>query len=115
MTMLPFNRVIVLLAFARICIAQSPTVTLPSGIIVGMTTSLPSATASVNQFLGIPFAKSPPERFSPPQEPPSWSTLNTTAFKPACVQQFVGNDAARQFTKEVFNNPGKELGTFRPV
>lgn len=67
-----------------------PTVTIDSGIVVGTTTALPSATVRVNKFLGIPFAASPPERFSPPQSAQSWSgALDASAFKPACIQQFV--------------------------
>lgn len=67
----------------------SPVVLLPSGPIIGTTTSLPSATATVNKFLGIPFAQSPPERFSPPQDASRWRIpLNATAVKPACIQQF---------------------------
>jgi len=67
----------------------SPVVVLPSGPVVGTTTALPSATAIVNKFLGIPFAQSPPERFSPPQDASRWwQPLNATTFKPACIQQF---------------------------
>jgi len=67
----------------------SPVVVLPSGPVIGTTTALPSATAVVNQFLGIPFAQSPPERFSPPQDASRWrQPLNATTFKPACIQQF---------------------------
>lgn len=43
-----------------------PTATIDAGVVVGTTTSLPAATASVNKFLGVPFAQSPPERFAPP-------------------------------------------------
>lgn len=69
--------------------ATAPTVTLSSGVLVGKTTSLPSATAAVNNFLGVPFAQSPPERFAPPAAATKWSSpyhaVNRTA---ACVQQF---------------------------
>lgn len=67
-----------------------PTATIDAGVVHGTTTSLPAATATVNKYLGIPFAASPPVRFSPPQKPHSWSTpINATAFKPACIQQFM--------------------------
>lgn len=67
-----------------------PTATIDAGIVHGTTTSLPAATATVNKYLGIPFAASPPVRFSPPEKPQSWSTpMNATAFKPACIQQFM--------------------------
>lgn len=68
----------------------SPTATIDAGVVVGKATSLPNGLGpSVNQFLGIPFAQSPPERFSPPRNVSAFSKpLNATAWKPACVQQF---------------------------
>lgn len=87
-------------------IAQAPTVTLSIGEVIGTTTSLPTATATVNKFLGIPFAQSPPERFSPPTAPGKVSTpINATAWKPACIQQFVYPLASQEFTELVFNTP----------
>jgi carboxylesterase type B len=66
-----------------------PTATIGAGLIVGKTTSLPAALGPVNQFLGVPFAKSPPERFSPPQPHARFrEPLNATAVGPACFQQF---------------------------
>jgi carboxylesterase type B len=109
--------------------AASPIVVLPSGPVMGTTTSLPSATVTVNKFLGIPFAQSPPERFSPPGNVTRWrQPLNATAFKPACIQQFnckpatspvalltlmvlmheIDPLAAQQFTEALFNNPAPE-------
>ncbi len=67
----------------------SPTVTIANGVLHGTTVSLPSATAAVNKFLGVPFAQSPPLRFAPPQPAKSWATpLDVTVWKPACIQQF---------------------------
>lgn len=67
----------------------SPTVSLDSGLIVGTRISIPSAGAIVDQFLGVPFARSPPERFSPPSKPEKWDgLLETKHVKPACIQQF---------------------------
>ncbi len=43
------------------------------GVITGIITSLPSATAIVNKVLGIPFAAPPPERFSPLTYPQAWA------------------------------------------
>lgn len=91
--------------------AARPTVTIASGVIVGTTTTLPSATAAVNQYLGVPFAQSPPLRFAPPESPAAWSTsLDASQIKPACVQQFAGvlpfAPAASQsvkIIKDVFN------------
>ncbi|KAI8311553.1 Cocaine esterase [Colletotrichum sp. SAR11_59] len=81
--------------------AATPSVTIASGVVVGAT-SAPGA----NTYLGIPFAKSPPERFSPPQAPASWSTpLTATAFKPACIQQFSDSGNAQTLQKAIFGNP----------
>jgi carboxylesterase type B len=68
---------------------EAPTATIDTGVLIGKSTSLPAALGPVNQFLGIPFAQSPPERFSPPQAAVrSSSPINATAWKPACLQQF---------------------------
>ncbi|PLB52302.1 putative carboxylesterase hlo [Aspergillus steynii IBT 23096] len=64
-----------------------PTAVLDSGAIVGTTTSLPSSTAVVKQYLGIPFG-APPVRFSPPRPVPRWSGFrNATTWGPACIQE----------------------------
>lgn len=68
----------------------SATATIDAGVLHGTSTSLPTATATVNKFLGVPFAKSPPERFAPPVKPDFFSApINATAFSPACNQQFL--------------------------
>ncbi|KAI5274839.1 alpha/beta-hydrolase [Aureobasidium subglaciale] len=82
-----------------------PTARIENGLVIGTTTSLPAATATVNKFLGIPFAQSPPERFSPPRPACQVSTINATAWKPACIQQFTYPLVAQHFTELVFNNP----------
>lgn len=67
----------------------SPTATLDVGEVIGTTTVLPSSTVTVNQFLGVPFAVSPPERFSPPEPVGKFEkTVVTQERSPACVQQF---------------------------
>jgi len=64
------------------------TAVIESGVLIGTTTALPSATATVNKFLGIPFA-APPVRFAPPQPVPSFDGIyNATAWKSSCLQQF---------------------------
>lgn len=84
----------------------APTVTIDAGVLHGTTTSLPAATASINKFLGVPFAKSPPERFAPPESPGTFSApINATAWSPACIQQFVYPLSSQEFTEAVFNNP----------
>jgi carboxylesterase type B len=68
---------------------EAPTATIDAGIVIGTAVNLPTATAAVNQFLGIPFAQSPPVRFTPPAPVKPWdSPLMATAWKPACVQEF---------------------------
>ncbi|KAF3006894.1 hypothetical protein E8E13_011104 [Curvularia kusanoi] len=86
----------------------TPTATIDAGVVIGKATELPNGLGpSVNQFLGIPFAQSPPERFSPPRNVSAFSQpLNATAWKPACIQQFRYPLASQQFAKAVFNNPG---------
>lgn len=69
---------------------MSATATIDVGVLHGTTTSLPAATASINKFLGVPFAKSPPLRFAPPEKPDAFSSpINATAISPACIQQFL--------------------------
>lgn len=87
--------------------AGSPSVTLASGVVVGTTTKLPSATAAISKYVGIPFAASPPQRFGPPKAPASWTKpLLATTTQPACVQQFSLPGAAREREMRLFNNPG---------
>lgn len=69
--------------------AAAPTATIDSGVLVGKSTSLPNALGPINQFLGVPFAQSPPERFSPPRAAAkSERPINATEWKSACLQQF---------------------------
>ncbi|PVH89071.1 Carboxylesterase [Cadophora sp. DSE1049] len=69
------------------CSQGNPVAVISNGIIIGTTASLPAATP-INKYLGIPFAKSPPVRFSPPTSASPWSEpLNATAFAPSCIQQ----------------------------
>lgn len=86
-----------------------PTVTLASGVVVGTTakpTNQPSLKASANVYLGVPFAQSPPERFSPPKAASAWSSpLVAQVVKPACIQEFVGTGESRRKIMEYFNNP----------
>lgn len=76
---------------------------------IGTTTrpaTQPSLTASANAYLGLPFAKSPPHRFSPPQVVSPWSTpLHAQTVKPACIQQFTGSGRSQELTKGFVNNP----------
>lgn len=86
-----------------------PTVTIDTGVIIGTTTAIPSATATVNQYLGVPFAQSPPERFSPPRPAlPHVSPLVAQQRKSACIQQFQYPRSSYEFVRLVFNNPPPE-------
>ena len=90
--------------------AGRPSVTVTQGILTGTTTTFPSATATVNQFLGIPFGAKP-ERFATPTAAPTWSgTYDATAYKPACIQQFNYPENIRNFTILVFDTPGPQGG-----
>ena len=66
-----------------------PTAVIAEGVVVGTTTSLPAATATINKFLGMPFAQSPPERFALPQPPERFrGQWDASQFKDSCTQQF---------------------------
>ena len=66
--------------------ASSPTVTIDSGVVVGVQTLVSNSPNLVNKFLGIPFAASP-TRFSPPQLPTPWTQpFQATQNGPACIQ-----------------------------
>ncbi|KAJ5217845.1 Alpha/Beta hydrolase protein [Penicillium citrinum] len=80
---------LLLLGLAAIAAASKPlpTAVIDSGAIVGTTTTLPSSTAVVNKYLGVPFGKRP-VRFSPPEPAERWSTTyNATKWGPACFQE----------------------------
>lgn len=101
----------ILIGLTSLVASQStPTVTIASGVVIGTATRVsnqPSVTGLVNAYLGVPFAKSPPERFSPPVQPDAWSTpLKAQSLKPACIQQFTGKGLPQEKTKRYFNNPG---------
>lgn len=89
--------------------AADPTVTIASGVVVGTATRVsnqPTVTGLANAYLGIPFAKSPPLRFAPPEAPEPWTTPLVAQTEPAaCLQQFLPGDfGTREAT--YFNNPG---------
>jgi carboxylesterase type B len=69
---------------AGIALAQGPAqVKIASGDIIGE--FLPSG---IRRWMGVPFAQSPPERFSPPSDAAAWtSPLKTTQAKPSCFGQ----------------------------
>ena len=85
--------------------STNPTVTLDSGPIIGTTTSLPAASASVNKYLGIPFAAKPTgsKRFALPQIVAKWNKpIKPQKWSPACVQQFNCVCTSFPFQSELF-------------
>lgn len=67
---------------------SAPSATIDSGVVVGVATSLPSSSATVHKYLGIPFA-APPKRFAPPVRHKKWSEpFMAQKYGPACIQQF---------------------------
>lgn len=102
--MLPLFRLFAVLCLLRSAMGQLPTATIDSGLVIGTTTSLVGATASVNKFLQIPFAASPPTRFAPPERPAVFSApINATVIGPACIQQFTD-----ETTETLFSHPSPE-------
>lgn len=66
--------------------AAAPTVTIDSGIVIGIQTSPPDSPNKVNKYLGLPFAASP-TRFAPPQTATPWlEPYIATKNGPACIQ-----------------------------
>ncbi|KFY89938.1 hypothetical protein V500_05391 [Pseudogymnoascus sp. VKM F-4518 (FW-2643)] len=82
--------------------SSRPTVALDYGLVVGITNQVPSAPhLTVNQYLGVPFAKSPPRRFEPSEDTGPWKyPWDASYFRPSCIQYF-GNDEFRR----IFNIP----------
>jgi len=80
-----------LLNSATAATSHAPTAVVGPGLLIGTTTVLPSATATVNKFLGVPYAVTPPKRFLPPERLLRYSgPLNTTRPPHLCIQQNYG-------------------------
>ncbi|KAL1953661.1 hypothetical protein VTO42DRAFT_2410 [Malbranchea cinnamomea] len=87
-------------------LAWDPLALTDRGLVIGETYDLPDAPASVNKFLGIPYAVSPPERFGAPKRAKrSLLPIIAKEKKPACIQQFNYPEETRNFIIDVFNNP----------
>lgn len=68
-----------------------------------------SLKSSVKAYLGIPFAVTPPERFSAPKSHPAFNTtFLAKKVSAACIQQFSGNEKVQNFTKSIFSTPMPE-------
>ncbi|PLB48413.1 Carboxylesterase [Aspergillus steynii IBT 23096] len=95
---LTLGLVLFLFSFIRYADCQAspvPTVVVPQGTIIGTATTLPSATAAINKFLGIPYAISPPERFEPPEPvEESDDTITATQWRNKCFEQTNGSPVA---------------------
>lgn len=84
----------------------NPTATIGIGQIVGTQTAVPGATAAANKFLGVPFAVSPPQRFSRPVAAAKLnSPLQAQSWRPACFQQFSFPFLSGDFIGSVYNVP----------
>ena len=72
--------------FVRQASARSPTVTIDSGVVVGVQTSVANSPNLVNKYLAVPFAASP-TRFAPAQTAEPWSEpFQASENGPACIQ-----------------------------
>lgn len=88
--------------------AATPAVTLSQGTFTGTTTMVADASTPVMKFLGIPFADKV-ERWAPPKPAPTLAAPMEANEEPAaCIQQFSGTGASRNFTMKAFNNPPPE-------
>ncbi|KAJ9641752.1 uncharacterized protein PV06_03775 [Exophiala oligosperma] len=95
---------------AAIVTSAAPSVTIDSGPVVGTTTSPPGASATVDKYLGIPFAASP-VRFAPATKPTPWrEPFQATKYGPACIQQFPYPEASRNLSIAWFNTPPPPAG-----
>lgn len=71
--------------------SHAPTVVLRPGRVTGTATVLPSSTVTVNKFLAIPYAVTPPKRFLPPERLVRYDgPVNATQPPPLCMQQNYG-------------------------
>ena len=70
---------------------NAPTAIIGPGRIIGTTTVLPSSTATVNKFLSIPYAVTPPKRFQLPERLTRYDApVNATQLPHLCIQQNYG-------------------------
>lgn len=86
-----------------------PSASIDSGPVIGTQTLVAGSAVTVNQYLGIPFAKPPigDLRFSPAQEAKPWTQpYEATAQPPACMQVHGRDDSpTTELAHLLFNNP----------
>ncbi|KAK7524705.1 Carboxylesterase [Phyllosticta citriasiana] len=86
---------------------QEPRVNLPYGPVVGKR----DASLPVDSFLGIPYAATPPKRFTPPVDPAPWKEpLKATEYKTTCPSLYRGETNRHQdnVTTTLYNTPPLE-------
>ncbi|KIW70213.1 hypothetical protein PV04_02505 [Phialophora macrospora] len=85
-----------------------PTVTIDSGVVVGIKKNESSTGLELNAFLGVPFAGKP-VRWGPPKSPAPWKTpFDASKYGPACVQQFNYPAGRRNLILQWFNTPAPQ-------
>jgi carboxylesterase type B len=82
------NCAAILFCLPILILADAPTATVEDGVLTGTTTLIAGATAPVNQFLGVPFAKSPPVRFGMPEPVEKYTSKVVNKWTNSCMQQF---------------------------
>lgn len=87
-----------------------PTAKLDSGVVVGITKTVPTCQTKLNAFLGVPFGAQP-VRFAAPKSPAPWKTpRDASQLAPACIQQFNFPNPRRASILEWFNTPPPPAG-----
>ena len=91
--------------------SAAPTATIDAGVIVGTTTSVSGASATVvHKYLGVPFAASP-TRFAPATAPsPRSQPFDASKYGFVCPQQFNYPETTRNVTMELLDNPPPPVG-----
>ncbi|KAK3896472.1 Carboxylesterase [Staphylotrichum tortipilum] len=81
--------------------SHAPTAVLGPGRVIGTTTALPSSTATVNKFLSIPYAVTPPRRFMLPERLVRYDgPVDATQPPHLCIQQNYAGETAAQVAAE---------------
>lgn len=92
---------ILALSSATAATSHAPTAVVRPGLLIGTTTVLPSSTATVNKFLSIPYAVTPPRRFLPPERLVKYpGPVNATQPPHLCIQQNYAHETPAQVADE---------------